>query len=147
MTNGPYIIDVSLFAFLALLGAGFATDQPFAQHMWVLFFVLVAATFALIRRAQFAPAPVQDASAYMDGPIRYGAIATIFWAIVGLLVGVIVALQLAFPDLNVEPWFNFGRTRPLHTSAVIFAFCGNALISTSFYCVSARGRLPFFGAT
>src|SRR5690606_8462136 len=108
MTNGPYIIGLGVFALVALLGAAFAADQPFARHMWILFFVLVGATFVLMRRARFSPAAA-DASAYMDGPVRYGAIATIFWGVVGLSVGVAVALQLAFPDLNVEPWFNFGR--------------------------------------
>jgi hypothetical protein len=140
MTNGPYIVGLGLFAFIALLGAGFAADQPFAQHMWVLFFILVGATFVLIRRAQFAPAQAPDPDAYMDGPIRYGSIATIFWGVIGLTVGVVVALQLAFPDLNIEPWFNFGRMRPLHTSAVIFAFGGNALIATSFYVVQRTSR-------
>ena len=81
-------------------------------------------------------------SAYMDEPIRYGAIATMFWGVVGLLVGVVIALQLAFPDLNIEPWFNFGRMRPLHTSAVIFAFGGNALIATSFYVVQRTHARP-----
>ena len=81
----------------------------------------------------------------MDEPIRYGAIATMFWGVVGLLVGVVVALQLAFPDLNIEPWFNFGRMRPLHTSAVIFAFGGNALIATSFYVVQRTTRARLFG--
>jgi cytochrome c oxidase cbb3-type subunit 1 len=145
MTNGPYIVGLGLFAFIALLGAGFAADQPFAQHMWVLFFILVGATFVLIRRAQFAPAQAPDPDAYMDGPIRYGSIATIFWGVIGLTVGVVVALQLAFPDLNIEPWFNFGRMRPLHTSAVIFAFGGNALIATSFYVVQRTSRARLFG--
>jgi cytochrome c oxidase cbb3-type subunit 1 len=62
----------------------------------------------------------------MDGPIRYGVVATVFWGVVGFLVGVVIAAQLAFPDINFEPWLNFGRMRPLHTSAVIFAFGGNA---------------------
>ena len=54
----------------------------------------------------------------------------------GFLVGDIIAWQLAFPALNLDlPWTTFGRLRPLHTSAVIFAFGGNALIATSFYVV------------
>ena len=145
MTNGSYIVGLGLFAFVALMGAGFAADQLFAQHMWVLFFVLVGATFALIRRAQFAPVQAPDPDAYMDGPIRYGAIATIFWGVIGLTVGVVAALQLAFPDLNIEPWFNFGRMRPLHTSAVIFAFGGNILIASSFYVVQRTCRARLWG--
>ena len=73
---------------------------------------------------------------YMDDVIRYGVIATAFWGVVGFLAGVFIAFQLAFPALNFEwaqGYANFGRLRPLHTSAVIFAFGGNALIATSFY--------------
>jgi cytochrome c oxidase cbb3-type subunit 1 len=77
--------------------------------------------------------------------IRWGVIATVFWGVAGFLVGVVIAFQLAYPQINLEPWFNFGRMRPLHTSAVIFAFGGNALIATSFYVVqrTCRARLAF----
>jgi cbb3-type cytochrome oxidase subunit 1 len=71
---------------------------------------------------------------------------TWFWGIVGFLVGVVVASQLAWPELNIEPWFNFGRMRPLHTSAVIFAFGGNALIMTSSTSSSARRARGFSAA-
>lgn len=67
--------------------------------------------------------------------VRRFTIATVFWGLVGFLVGIILALQLAWPEFNIEPWFNFGRLRPLHTSAVIFAFGGNALFATSYYVV------------
>ncbi len=67
--------------------------------------------------------------------VKLFTIATLFWGIVGFLVGIIIALQLAFPDLNIEPYLNFGRLRPVHTSAVIFAFGGNALFATSYYIV------------
>ena len=76
--------------------------------------------------------------------IRAGVIATVFWGLAGFLVGVFIAWQLAFPALNLDlPWTSFGRLRPLHTSAVIFAFGGNALIATSFYVVqrTCRARL------
>src|SRR6185436_13231640 len=83
---------------------------------------------------------------------KAGAIATVFWGLAGFLVGVIIALQLAFPALNFDlPWTNFGRLRPLHTSAVVFAFGGNALIATSFFVVQrtcrtrlALGNLAWF---
>src|SRR5690606_9911906 len=127
------------------IGAAMGVDEPFRQHMWVLFFTLAAFSVVLMRKTSFAPAEAPDPSAYMDGVIRYGVIATAFWGVVGFLVGVVVALQLAFPDLNIEPWFSFGRTRPLHTSAVIFAFCGNALIATSFYVVQRTCRARLFG--
>ncbi|WP_455273704.1 cytochrome-c oxidase, cbb3-type subunit I [Rhizobium herbae] len=145
MKHGSSIVGLSAATFLALLAAGFAYDSAFATHMWVLFFVLLVSVVVLLRNTDFKPAPVINPSAYMDEPVRYGAIATMFWAVVGLLVGVIVALQLAYPDLNIEPWFNFGRMRPLHTSGVIFAFCGNALLTTSFYVVQRTTRARLFG--
>jgi cytochrome c oxidase cbb3-type subunit I len=145
MTHAPQTIALGLFAFVALLGAAFAADDQFAQHMWVLFFVLAGATIVMLRRASFAPAPAIDRTGYMDDVVRYGSIATMFWGVVGLLVGVVVALQLAWPDFNIEPWFSFGRMRPLHTSAVVFAFGGNALIATSFYVVQRTSRARLFG--
>ena len=123
-------ILVGLGAFLALLGAGMGQDVLFRTHMWVLFVVLALGTIVLLRNVRVGAGAAEDPSEYMDGPTRYGVIATTFWGVVGFLVGVIVATQLAWPDFNIEPWFNFGRMRPLHTSAVIFAFGGNALIAT-----------------
>jgi cytochrome c oxidase cbb3-type subunit 1 len=146
MRYGAEIVGIGVFAFLALLGAAFAADIAFQQHMWVLFAVLVISAAILMRNTTFAPKaaaaiPFRDDDAgYMDEVIRYGTIATMFWGVVGLLVGVVVALQLAWPDLNIEPWFNFGRMRPLHTSAVVFAFGGNAQIATSFYVVQRTSR-------
>ena len=87
-----------------------------------------------------------DAGRYDDEPIRWGVIATVFWGIAGFLAGLFIALQLAFPALNLGlEYTSFGRLRPLHTSAVIFAFGGNALIATSFYVVqrTCRARLAF----
>ncbi len=68
--------------------------------------------------------------------IRQFSIMTIIWGIVGMLVGVIIAAQLAWPVLNFDiPWLTFGRLRPLHTNAVVFAFGGSALFATSYYIV------------
>lgn len=68
--------------------------------------------------------------------VRQFAIMTIVWGIVGMLVGVIIAAQMIWPDLSFnQPWFSFGRLRPLHTNAVIFAFGGSALFATSYYVV------------
>jgi cytochrome c oxidase cbb3-type subunit I len=148
MTKVTETIAVALFAFVALLGAAFAQDTLFRAHMWILFTVLMISTVVLIRRVSFAPAAVsaaQKKTEYFDEVVRYGLIATVFWGVVGFLVGVVIALQLAFPHLNFEPWFNFGRMRPLHTSAVIFAFGGNALIMTSLYVVQRTSRVRLFG--
>lgn len=67
--------------------------------------------------------------------VKLFTIATCFWGVVGMLGGVLIAAQLAFPWLNIEPYLNFGRLRPLHTSGVVFAFGGNALFATSYYVV------------
>ena len=69
---------------------------------------------------------------YNDKVVRQFVIATILWGIVGMLVGVIIAAQLWLPILNLDiPWLTYGRLRPLHTNAVIFAFGGCGLIGTS----------------
>ena len=86
------------------------------------------------------------AIAYEDDCVRKFTIATVFWGVVGFLVGVIIALQLAFPVLNLDlPWTTFGRLRPVHTSAVIFAFGGNALFASSLYCVQRTCRARLLG--
>ncbi|MEL6947891.1 MAG: cytochrome-c oxidase, cbb3-type subunit I, partial [Pseudomonadota bacterium] len=122
MKNGTEAILLGVATFLAFLVAGFAQDALFQAHMWVLCAVLALTTLVLMRRVEFAPAgqsfPPPDRSGYMDEVIRYGVVTTLFWGIVGFLVGVVIAAQLAYPILNIEPWFNFGRLRPLHTSAV-----------------------------
>ncbi len=68
--------------------------------------------------------------------VRQFAIMTVVWGIVGMLVGVIIAAQLVWPQLNFDiPWLTYSRLRPLHTNAVIFAFGGSALFATSYYVV------------
>ncbi len=149
MRNIGEVLLVGIAAFLALLAAAFSKDNLFQAHMGILCFILVGSTVILLRRVEFANADgtftEKDTSGYMDDVIRYGAIATLFWGIVGFLVGVVIAAQLAWPQLNLEPYLNFGRLRPLHTSAVIFAFGGNALLCTSFYVVQRTCRARLFG--
>ncbi|WP_043362775.1 cytochrome-c oxidase, cbb3-type subunit I [Belnapia sp. F-4-1] len=90
-----------------------------------------------------APAPTE---LDVEAPVRAFAIATVFWGIAGFLAGVVIAAQLAFPLLNLDlEWTTFGRLRPLHTSAVIFAFGGNALIGTSLFIVQRTCRARLFG--
>ena len=76
-----------------------------------------------------------DSARYNYRVVRQFALATILWGIVGMLVGVLIAAQLIWPELNFGPWFHFGRLRPLHTNAVVFAFGGCALMCTSLYVV------------
>ena len=70
---------------------------------------------------------------YDDAIVRKFIFATVLWGIVGMLVGLILALQLAVPKLNLAPYFTFGRLRPLHTNAVIFAFAANAIFAAVYY--------------
>lgn len=71
---------------------------------------------------------------YDNKIVRNFAFATIIWGVVGMLVGLWIALQLVFPKtLNIQPYFNFGRIRPLHTNAVIFAFVGNGIFMGYYY--------------
>ncbi len=98
---------------------------------------------AIAASARSAPG---DQPIMVEGPIRAFAIATAFWGVVGFLVGVVIALQLAFPLLNLDlEWTSFGRLRPVHTSAVIFAFGGNALFCTSLFVVQRTCRARLFG--
>jgi cytochrome c oxidase cbb3-type subunit 1 len=149
MRYGSTAIALALATFLALLAAAAGTDAQFRTHMWVAFTVLGIASIFAIRRIEFAKPgqtlPVEDTSGYLDGVIRYGVIAALFWGIAGFLVGVVIASELAWPLLNLEPFFNFGRLRPVHTSAVIFAFGGNALIASSFYVVQRTCRARLWG--
>jgi cytochrome c oxidase cbb3-type subunit 1 len=147
MKNGVPAISVALAAFLALLAAALGQDELFKIHFWILFTVLTLAAVLLMRRVSFSPTGTAALTGYMDEVVRYGIIATLFWGTAGMLVGVIVASQLAWPDLNIQPWFNFGRLRPLHTSAVVFAFGGNALIATSFYVVQRTTRARLWGGS
>jgi cytochrome c oxidase cbb3-type subunit 1 len=128
---------------LGLVYAMAGRDEVIAFHGWV--FAAAAAIAGLfVASSMFLPATERDETGYMDGPIRVAAIATAFWGVVGFLVGDIIAWQLAFPVLNFDlPWTSFARLRPVHTSAVIFAFGGNALLATSLYVVqrTCRARL------
>ena len=77
--------------------------------------------------------------------VRQFTIMTVIWGFVGMLVGVWIALQLAWPELNFDlAWLSYGRLRPLHTNAVIFAFGGCALFATSYYVVQRTCHVPLF---
>ncbi len=82
---------------------------------------------------------------YNDEIVKLFTIASVFWGVVGFLVGVFIALQMAFPQLNIGEYLTFGRLRPLHTSAVIFAFGGNVLFATSYYSVQRTCRTRLWG--
>ena len=93
------------------------------------------------------PAPAQAASVYDDDAVRLFTIAAVVWGVVGMLVGVFIAAELAWPDINMGlPWLSYGRLRPLHTNAVIFAFGGCALMATSYYVVQRTCQVRLFSS-
>ena len=86
-----------------------------------------------------------QSAVYNDTVVRQFSIMAVVWGVVGMLVGVIIASQLAWPELNFGiPWLTYGRLRPLHTNAVIFAFGGCALFATSYYAVQRTCHTPLF---
>ena len=88
------------------------------------------------------------AAHYNDTVVRQFSIMAVVWGVVGMLLGVFIAAQLAWPELNFGiPWLSYGRLRPLHTNAVIFAFGGSALIGTSYYVVQRTCQVRLFGGS
>ncbi|HAD10055.1 MAG TPA: cytochrome C oxidase Cbb3, partial [Porticoccaceae bacterium] len=88
---------------------------------------------------------IEQMPAYNMKVVKQFAIMTVVWGIVGMLVGVILAAQMIWPEINMGlPWLHFGRLRPLHTNAVIFAFGGCALMSTSYYVVQRTCQAVLF---
>jgi cytochrome c oxidase cbb3-type subunit 1 len=86
-----------------------------------------------------------DRTTYNYTVVRQFAVMTVVWGIVGMLVGVLIAAQLVWPALNFDiPWLTYGRLRPLHTNAVIFAFGGCALFATSYYVVQRTCHVRLF---
>ncbi len=93
-----------------------------------------------------AAAPPAVPATYNDKVVRQFTVMTVVWGIVGMLVGVLIAAQLYWPELNLGiPWLSYGRLRPLHTNAVIFAFGGSALFATSYYVVQRTCHVRLFG--
>ncbi len=127
--------------FLSIVIAARAYTPEYAFHAYLFSAASVAAVFAIINRyyerpVEAPPLTIDGKPNYNMGPVKFSAAVAVFWGIAGFTVGLIIALQLAFPALNFDlPWTTFGRLRPLHTSAVIFAFGGNVLIATSLYVV------------
>jgi cytochrome c oxidase cbb3-type subunit 1 len=88
---------------------------------------------------------MQTNGTYNYTVVRQFAVMTVVWGLVGMAVGVLIAAQLIWPELNFEtPWLTYGRLRPLHTNAVIFAFGGSALFATSYYVVQRTCQARLF---
>src|SRR5690606_26726815 len=90
----------------------------------------------------------KQAEVFNYGVVRQFAVMTVVWGVVGMGVGVLIALQLIWPELNFEtPWFSFGRLRTLHTNLVIFVFGGSALFATSYYVVQRTSQVRLYSDT
>ena len=88
---------------------------------------------------------MQNNGTYNYTVVRQFTVMTVVWGLVGMLVGVLIAAQLIWPELNFDtPWLTYGRLRPLHTNAVIFAFGGSALFATSYYVVQRTCQVRLF---
>jgi cytochrome c oxidase cbb3-type subunit 1 len=146
-------IFVGACALISLLATAFTHDSALRLTGYVCIAMSVLALAAMTAATSSGKLRT-DPTRYADGVIRAGVIATMVWAIVGMSAGVLIASQLAWPNIFYfpdAPWLNFGRLRPVHTSGVVFAFGGNALICTSFYVVQrtckarlAGGVWPWF---
>jgi cytochrome c oxidase cbb3-type subunit 1 len=140
---------VAVTTALAAAGLGlaltlFGADDTMRLHGFL--FLAASLVSALVVMSNPRPGGIAEQQTYVDGPIKVAIIAAVIWGVVGFLVGDVIAWQLAFPALNFDlPWTNFGRLRPLHTSAVIFAFGGNVLLGTSLYVVQRTCRARLVG--
>ena len=148
MSNYIKLIVLGLITLFAMMAANYARDLAYQVHAIIVVLVAGGLFLYTVRRTD-ERVQIDDVSReYFDGVIRAGVIATAFWGVTGFLVGVYIAFQLAFPALNfdwAQGYANFGRLRPVHTSAVIFAFGGNALIATSFYVVQRTSAARLWG--
>jgi cytochrome c oxidase cbb3-type subunit I len=153
MTTGEMgsALAFAALAFFSILVAAQAHTPEYAFHAYLFAAASVAAAFKicdryLVRPAELPPQFIDGKPNYNMGPVKFATVAAVIWGIAGFSVGLWAALELAFPVLNFDlPWLSFGRTRPLHTSAVIFAFGGNVLIGTSFYVVQRTCRARLVG--
>jgi cytochrome c oxidase cbb3-type subunit I len=143
-------VALALAAVLTFTATVRAEDAPFAFHMFVFTAAAIAGIVAIFNRHMnmktAIPQEIDGKPNYNMAVVKFGTIAALFWGVAGFVVGDTIAWQLAFPAVNFDlPWINFGRLRPLHTSAVIFAFGGNVLLATSFYVVQRTNRVRIAG--
>ncbi len=147
---------IGTFAIASAIDVIFIADAEDAGFRFHAFIVLLAGIAAIIAIGSKRMKRLENEAkgifvhepgkvVYNEGVIRAGVIASMVWGLVGFLAGLFIALQLAFPQLNLGEYANFGRLRPLHTSAVIFAFGGNVLIASSFYVVQRTCRARLWG--
>ncbi|MGH6644036.1 MAG: cytochrome-c oxidase, cbb3-type subunit I, partial [Bradyrhizobium sp.] len=148
LTRGERGTGIAILAALACFGLAMAAagrDDPIGIHGLLIIVLCIPMIFFLIS-GYYGPEPDEARLAqYYDEPSKAGIVVAMVWAIIGMFVGDWVAWQLVYPDLAFDAaWSSFGRIRPIHTTAVIFGFGGNALIATSFHVLqrTSRARLP-----
>jgi cytochrome c oxidase cbb3-type subunit 1 len=153
MTGGELGLGIVMIglSLLTLVIAAKAHTAAYGFHAGLFSVASAVAAFAIFNRyydrsANFPPAEIDGKPNYNLGPVKFASLAALFWGIAGFSAGLYIACELAFPALNFDlPFINFGRLRPLHTSAVIFAFGGNVLLATSLYVVQRTCRTRLAG--
>jgi len=147
--EGGLAAAMTALAFFSIVVAAKAYTPEYAFHAYLFAAASVASVFVIINRyfergPEAVPLEIDGKPNYNMGPIKLATLLSVFWGIAGMTAGLWIALELAYPALNFGlAYISFGRLRPLHTSAVIFAFGGNVLLATSFYVVqrTCRARL------
>ena len=143
-TKGERFSALSLATVVAIVGLFFALmgQDALLQTHGAMMAAAAACALLYLVLTYSAPEPALDRlHRYYDGPTKVGVVLAMIFAVVGFLVGDWVAWLLYNPDLTFDAgWASYGRLRPLHTSAVIFGFGGNALIATSFYILQRTSR-------
>jgi cytochrome c oxidase cbb3-type subunit 1 len=149
--EGGLAAALTALAFVSIFIAAKAYTPAYAFHAYLFAAASVASVFAILNRyfersGTAVPAEIDGKPNYNMGPVKLSTLLAVFWGIAGMTVGLWIALELAYPALNFDlSYISFGRLRPLHTSAVIFAFGGNVLIATSFYVVQRTSRARLVG--
>ncbi|WP_454915335.1 cytochrome-c oxidase, cbb3-type subunit I [Xanthobacter sediminis] len=145
------LVVFAALAFLSIVVAAKAYTAAYAFHAYLFAAGSIAAVFAIGNRymdrsAEAVPQLIDGKPNYNFGVVKFATVAAVVWGIAGFLAGDLAAFQLAFPAFNLDlSWLSFGRLRPLHTSAVIFAFGGNVLLATSFYVVQRTSQARLAG--
>ena len=147
--EGLTAIALGLGVILMMVVAGKTVDSAMQIHAYLMivagFLAIVAIVNRYLRR-QESDNWIAVESGYNLGVVKFATLAAVFWGLISFVGGLVIALQLAFPQFDLDlPWFSFGRLRPLHTSAAIFAFGGNTLLATSLYVVQRTSRARLAG--
>ncbi len=149
--EGGLAAALTILAFVSIVIAAKAYTAEYAFHAYLFAAASAASVFAIVNRYfersdQPIPLEIDGKPNYNMGPVKAATVLAVFWGLAGFTVGLWIALELAYPALNFDiSYISFGRLRPLHTSAVIFAFGGNVLLATSMYVVQRTSRARMVG--